>query len=221
MKILLLEDEKMLRDSIKEYLESTGHIVTMFADGKSAFESIQKDSYDMFLFDVNVPLLDGFELLESLNSLDIHKPTIYITAMTDIEDIQKGFDIGCNDYLKKPFHLKELALRIEKVQKDLNEFSKHHIILSENYSYDRDNEKLFFKGEDQRLTKKQLEIIDLLAKNLNNIVTFNKFRNLVWGNEFIDNATIRAEIHRLKSILKDEFILNIRGVGYKIDKYSA
>ena len=139
--------------------------------------------------------------------------------MADIEDIERGFSLGCSDYLKKPFHLKELALRIQKIEKDNLLKKQNHIRFSKNYSYDKKNRIIFFDSIPQKMTKKQLQIIDLLASNIGIIVDFNKFRTYVWDGEDIDNPTIRAEIHRLKNSLKDDFIINIRGLGYKIDKF--
>lgn len=219
MKILLLEDEVMLRDSIKEYLQTLGHIVEEFADGKVVLEAISKEDFDLLILDVNVPNVDGFEILEELRSRNIYTPTIYVTAMSDIEDIEKGFTLGCSDYLKKPFHLKELALRIEKLEKESILKKKNHILLSKNYSYDKNKKVLFFNGIPQKLTKKQLQIINLLATNIELIVDFDKFRDSVWNSEYIDNPTIRAEVHRLKSALKEDFIVNIRGLGYKIERF--
>jgi DNA-binding response OmpR family regulator len=115
MKILVLEDDHLLNEAITKYIETTGHIVTNFRDGDKAFISIKNNSYDMLILDINVPGLDGFELLEAIHELKIQIPTIYISALADIEDISRAFVLGCHDYLKKPFHLKELTIRIDKI----------------------------------------------------------------------------------------------------------
>ena len=217
MKILLLEDELMLNQAIKEFLESQGNIVTETFDGNEAISVIQKSEFDLLILDINVPYIDGLSLLESLHVKKIYIPTIYISALIDIEDISRAFDLGCYDYLKKPFHLQELSLRIKKVLSTKQEPSLH-VKLSANYEYDIQNKTLYFEKEPQTLSKKQQQIIDVLAKNIARIVDFEMFRIYVWNEAIIDNATIRAEVNRLKKILKEDFILNIRAMGYMIEK---
>lgn len=220
MKILLLEDELMLNNTINQYLTSIGHQVESFTDGQAVVDSIN-NSYDLLILDINVPTLDGFEILTILNSKKIFIPTIFISALSDIEDITKGYNLGCKEYLKKPFHLAELGIKINQILKSEQQTTSH-IKFSKNYSYSKTNKTLYFNNEPQNLTKKQLEIIHILALNINMIVDFERFRIDVWDAEDIDNPTIRAEISRLKKSLKEDFIKNIRGLGYKIDRfYSA
>jgi DNA-binding response OmpR family regulator len=217
VKILLLEDELMLNQTIKEFLESQGNIVTETFDGNEAIDTIEKSEFDLLILDINVPHIDGLSLLEALHVKKIYVPTIYISALVDIEDISRAFDLGCYDYLKKPFHLQELSLRIKKVLSTKQEPSLH-VKLSANYEYDVQNKILYFEKEPQTLSKKQQQIINVLAKNIGRIVDFEMFRIYVWDEAIIDNATIRAEVNRLKKILKEDFILNIRAMGYMIEK---
>ena len=217
MKILLLEDEVMLNESIQEYIEAQGHVVDTFLDGLEAFEAIKHNSYDLLLLDISVPGLDGLSFLERIHELKIFVPTIYISALVDIEDISRAYNLGCYDYLKKPFHLKELSLRIDRLVVT-NETPRVHLRLSKNYSYDQEHSSLLFNSSPQILTKKQSQMIDLLARNRGRVVDFEQFRVYVWNEQNVDNATIRAEINRLKKILHEDIIQNIRGMGYMIDK---
>ncbi|WP_428737128.1 response regulator transcription factor [Sulfurimonas sp.] len=217
MKILLLEDEVMLNESICEYLQSFGHVVESFFDGKEAFETMQKWNFDLYILDINVPQIDGLSVLEELHKLKIHVPTIYISALVDIEDISRAYNLGCYDYLKKPFHLKELSLRIERIV-SASKAPNVHLVLSKNYSYDQEHSTLYFQQEPQTLTKKQSQIIDLLARNRGLVVDFDQFQEYVWDEAIVDNATMRAEINRLKKILKEDIIVNVRGMGYMIEK---
>jgi len=219
MKILLLEDEVMLNESIKEYLESDGHIVDAFFDGAAAFEAVQNDAYDLLILDINVPGIDGLSVLEKMHKLKIHIPTIYISALVNIEDISRAYDLGCNDYLKKPFHLKELSLKIDRI-KLADDTPQLHLRLSKNYSYDQEHNRLLFKQEAQILTKRQSQIIDILARNRGMVVNFEQFSEYVWDDYLVDNATIRAEVNRLKKILYEDIIVNVRGMGYMIEKSS-
>ncbi|MDD2357155.1 MAG: response regulator transcription factor [Thiovulaceae bacterium] len=217
MKILLLEDEVMLNESIQEFLESEGHSVDTYFDGLKAFDDLKSKSYDLLILDINVPGLDGLTFLERLHELKIHAPTIYISALVDIEDISRAYNLGCYDYLKKPFHLKELALRLDRIKLS-NDVPRVHLRLSKNYSYDQEHNTLIFQGESQVLTKRQSQIIDLLARNRGRVVDFEQFSLYVWDENIVDNATIRAEINRLKKSLHEDVIINVRGMGYMIDK---
>ncbi|WP_324171011.1 response regulator transcription factor [Sulfurimonas sp.] len=217
MKILLLEDEIMLNESICEYLDAVGHQMHSFLDGLDALESIKENSYDLLILDINVPGIDGLSFLEQMHKLKIHVPSIYISALVDIEDISRAYNLGCYDYLKKPFHLKELTLRIDRVKVD-KEIPRVHLRLSTNYSYDQEHSLLLFNNEPQVLTKKQSQIIDLLARNRGMVVDFEQFRIYVWDENIIDNATIRAEINRLKKFLQEDVLTNVRGMGYMIEK---
>ena len=219
MNILLLEDEALLNDSIRDYLETLGHMVKSFKDGAKALELIDI-KFDLLILDINVPNISGFEIMEHLNKNEIFIPTILISALHDIDDISKGYELGCVEYMKKPFHLQELGIKINQVIKN-NKPQENHIMLSKNYSFAKSDKTLYFKNEPQNLTKKQLAIIEILAFNINMVVDFERFRMDVWDGELIDNPTIRAEISRLNKSLKEDFIKNIRGLGYKIERYYA
>ena len=117
MKILLLEDELMLNNAITEYLKGIGHMVESFCDGQEVLDTISNNSYDLLILDINVPTKDGFEILSELNSKKIYIPTIFISALIDIEDISKAYNLGCREYIKKPFHLGELGIKINQILK--------------------------------------------------------------------------------------------------------
>lgn len=216
MKILLLEDEAMLSEAINEYLASLGHRISLFEDGTDALERLKTETFDLLVLDINVPGINGLELLEQLHALKIRTPAIYISALVDIEGISRAYDLGCYDYLKKPFHLKELSLRIDKVMQSCS-IPQSHLKLSKSYSYDAATSTLVCENVTQPLTKRQLQIIDLLARNRGRVVDFDQFRTYIWDEEYVDNATIRAEVSRLKKSLKEDFIQNIRSLGYMID----
>jgi len=215
MKILLLEDDIMLNETITQYLSSVGHIVHSVKDGNECMKILEDEKFDLLVFDINVPHIDGLTILEELHKQKRMVPTIFISALIDIEDITRAFDIGCHDYLKKPFHLKELSLRIDKILKTTDVPMKHKRV-SKSYSFDSENMTLYFHNEPQVITKRQLQIIELLTNNRGLVCNYDMFRDYVWDDDFIDNATIRAEVNRVKKGLKEDFIVNIRGVGYMI-----
>ncbi len=217
MKILLLEDDIMLNKAINQYLESTGHVVLSTMDGKGCLETLEKETFDLLIFDINVPDIDGLTILEKLHEQKRMVPTIFISALIDIEDITRAFDIGCHDYLKKPFHLKELTLRINKILQT-RQVPQEHKRLSISYSYDSKERVLLFNNDPQILPKRQIQIIDLLAANRSLVCNYDMFRDYVWNDDYIDNATIRAEVNRVKKVLKEDFIINVRGIGYMIER---
>lgn len=220
MKVLLLEDELMLQSAISEYLLDIGYEVDAFEDGQEAYAHILTDKYDLFIFDINVPTIDGLTLLDILQKEKIHVPTVFISAITEIEQITKAYELGCYDYLKKPFHLKELGLHIERLVKIADIRAKNFIKISKMYSYDLKAKQLLFNSEIQVLTPKQGLIMEVLATNRNNVVNFELLRHYAWNDSPVDNAIIRAEIHRVRQILKEELIVTLKGIGYILAKHN-
>ncbi|QIR75021.1 response regulator transcription factor [Sulfurospirillum diekertiae] len=222
MKILLLEDDILLNESITKYLTAIGHVITSVRDGNICLQILENEKFDLLVFDINVPNVDGLTILETLHAQKKIMPVIFISTLIDIEDISRAFELGCYDYLKKPFHLKELNLRIDRISKTAKK-DMHHKRLSPSYSFDCDTMTLYFHEEPQVLSKRQLQIIEFLTRNRGFVCGFDMFRENVW-NDFdmdVDDATIRTEINRLKNNLKEDFIVNIRGIGYMIKVPSA
>lgn len=217
MKIMVLEDDIMLNEMISEYLSSTGHSIRSTTKGRECLDILENEKFDLLILDINLPDIDGFTILEYLHEKKRMIPTIYISALIDIEDITRAFDIGCHDYLKKPFHLRELTLRINKILKT-RIVPQRHKRLSKHYSFDAENMTLYYDNEPHILPKRQLQIIELLAHNRSLVVQYDMFRTYVWNDDYIDNATIRAEVNRVKKVLKEDFIKNIRGSGYMVER---
>jgi len=217
MKILLLEDDMLLNKAIVKYLNSTGHKIKSYREGKSALEDIKTKEFDLLIFDINVPNIDGLSLLEIVYKLKITTPVIFISALIDIEDISKAYELGCYDYLKKPFHLKELTLRIDKMLQ-IRSIPQEHTRLSKAYSFNQKDSLLFFNNSPQSLVNRQLQIIKLLTARMGTVVSYDMLRDDVWNDYSIENSTIISEVSRLKKNLKEKFIINIRSVGYKIDR---
>ncbi|RXJ87731.1 response regulator transcription factor [Arcobacter sp. CECT 8985] len=217
MKILLLEDDIMLNNAIKQYLESVNHAIISTRDGKTCLDILEDNKFDLLILDINVPKVNGLAILEELNKNKKVIPTIFISALIDIEDISKAFDMGCYDYLKKPFHLKELHLRINRLLQN-KVVPLQHKRLSRNYSFDLETTTLYFNNEPHILPKRQLLIISLLAKNRSLVVNYDMFRTYAYEDDNVDIATIRAEVNRVKKVLKEDFIINVRGVGYMVER---
>lgn len=218
MKILLLEDDILLNNAITQYLTSIGHIITPVRDGNVCLNILQNKVFDLLVFDINVPNIDGLSIVERLHTMKKMAPVIFISTLIDIEDISKAFMLGCFDYLKKPFHLKELALRINKIARTQPPVTLRHKRLSKCYNFNSETMTLYFNNEPQVLSKRQLKIINFLAHNKGFVCSYDMFMDTVWDDIEVDVPTIRAEINRLKNILKEDLIVNIRGMGYMVKR---
>ncbi len=217
MNILLLEDELGLRESIAEYLEDSGFCVDAFEGGEEAMDAIFSKRYQLFLLDVQVPGINGFELLSQLRKAGDKTPAIFITSLTNIENLSRGFEIGCSDYIKKPFELKELEIRLEHaLKKECLHANDVQIPLGGGYRYDTRNFQLLKDGESVLLSKTEKRILETLIKHRGSVVSIEQFQDEVWG-EYMDPANVRVQINKLRKKMQDAMILNIRGLGYKID----
>ncbi len=216
MRILILEDEYALRISIEEFLEDLGFEVKGFERGDEFLDELYNQSYDVILLDVKVPGINGFELLKELRSAGNQIPAIFVTSMTHVNDLAKGFELGCCDYIKKPFDLKELEVRLRNVLRRECFASKQDIVeLGKGYRYDVAKMQLLHNNKEIALTKQEKRILELLIKNRGSVVSVEQFCEEVWG-EYVDSANVRVHINKLRKKLDRELIQNIHGLGYKL-----
>lgn len=216
MKILLLEDDVILQEIIEEYLIEKGYRVESFFDGEKALDAIGHGSYDLLLLDVNVPNIDGFEILAYLRDIGNTTPTIYITSLAGIEDLKKGFALGADDYLKKPFELEELDARISHLIKlyrlqDEIEFDSVKFIPKAH--------QIIIDGETHEMRQKEAKVLEYFIKNSGKIISGDEIIENVWDDEHIPtHATIRTYIKNLRKLLGDkEYFDNIKGEGYRFN----
>jgi len=218
VRILILEDEQVLAMTIQEFLEDSGYEVRHYSNSDDAYNAIFDITFDLLLLDVKVlGEYNGFEMLQNLRSDGVKVPAIFITSLTDIDDLSYGYECGACDYIRKPFDLIELKLRIDQVIK-LHCFTSNEekIALPFGYHYDLNKMKLERDGETISLAKTETKIMELLVKNRGNVVTYQMFWEEIWG-EWIDPSNIRVQVGNLRKRLAHEVIKNIRGVGYSID----
>ena len=218
MKILLLEDDLILNEIIEEYLISQEHEVITAFSGNEAQDYLYSQTFDLLILDVNVPFVSGFELLKELRTQNIKTPTIFITSLNMVEDMQKGFDSGCDDYLKKPFELKEFYLRINNIKRLFNITPKELINISKDTFLDIQNLLIIKNNQKIHLAKKECEVLQYLI-NSSKTVSIEELSLNLWAYEDNPNdSTIRTYIKNLRKILGEEKIINIRGVGYRFNK---
>lgn len=218
MKILLMEDDLLLNEIIEEHLQNKGYDVVSSFSGDEAQNIVYSQTFDLLLLDVNVPNINGFDLLEDLRQKDIKTAAIFITSANMMDDIEKGFKSGCDDYIKKPFELKELDLRIENIKRLYNISPSSHIQIADNILLDKDNLLINKNNERIHIAQKECDVLAYLIKNKNKPVSIDELSLNVWAYEEAPIAsTIRTYIKNLRKIIGDEYILNIRGVGYRFN----
>ena len=205
-KILLLEDDPNLAKSLIKYLKFHNYSVDWAKNGDEAMELSYQNRYLIYLFDINVPLINGIDLLQSLRDANDLTPTIIISAMVDINSITKGFIAGADDYIKKPFDPDELLIRIKSKTKMLQNIS------FQDYIIDLTNKRVYYRGEEIFLGRVLQDIFITLITNYPNPVIYDELIRLL--DKPSENA-LRVNIAKLKKIVDIE-IKNIRGVGYKI-----
>jgi DNA-binding response OmpR family regulator len=206
-KLLLLEDDPTLSKTLIRYLTQNGYEVDWAKNGEEAVDMSYDNSYDLYLFDINVPLINGVDLLTSLREADDFTPTIIISALVDIASVTKGFIAGADDYMKKPFDPEELLVRIKAKTAMLKERVKFR-----DFEVDIRTDEVFCNGESIQLGNVQKNILISLIKNFPNPVVKDELMLFL---EKPSDLALRVNIAKLKKNINIQ-IQNVRGVGYKI-----
>ncbi len=216
-RLLLLEDDMGLHETLKEYLQEAGYSVDSAYDGHEAQDIIYEHRYDLYLLDVKVPKLSGFDLLQDLRRHDSTVPAIYMTSLNSIEDLQRGYDSGCDDYVKKPFALRELKLRIEALLK--RTFAGAHedaINLGQGLWYDIAASKLMHEGTQVRLSHKQHRLLKLFLQNSDSVLSHEQIMQELWDyDEKPSDEALRTYIKNLRKLLGKERIVSVKKHGYR------
>jgi len=218
MKILLLEDDMILSEIIEEFLTELNYEVSLAYSGTEAEDLAYSTNFDLLLLDVNVPNGNGFEFLGELREVGNKTPAIFITSLDDPQDMQIGFDKGCDDYIKKPFELKELEIRINNIKRIYKIEDSAILTINEHLSFDT-NSYLLIKDDDQiQLPKKEALILMYFAKNKNKTISTEELGVNVWDYESSpSDATIRTYIKNLRKVIGAEILTNVKGVGYRFN----
>jgi len=214
MKILLLEDDPIIAEQIVDYFELCGHRVDSYSDGLEMVDNANPNSYDIMLLDINTPGMSGLEVLKEFRGVSIDTPAIFVTAMSDMEYLKDGYSAGCNDYVRKPFDIEELELRIEHL---VHENSSTIIEITDLYRFDMSQEKLYLADQEVHLNSKEQSLLYLLLKHKNQSVSKESIINYVWDDLNVCDNTLRTKIKKLRDKLEENFIQSLRGAGYKIE----
>jgi len=208
-KILLLEDDEILSQTLVQILEAEGYDVVLAKDGEEALDFTYKNKFDMYLLDINVPLVSGVDFLKLSRDAGDKTPAFFITALRDIDSLSKAFDSGCDDYIKKPFDMDELLIRIGSVLK-----KKNPLIEYKNIKFDLFENRIFKDEKEVELGLVEKAVFALLLRNISTVVHKSAFYDEM---QKPSDSALRVLINKLRKIFDIE-IINIKGIGYKIEK---
>jgi len=215
VKILLLEDDVILQEIIEEFLMENDYRVESFYDGEKALDAIGTDRYDMLLLDVNVPNIDGFEILSYLREIGNTTPAIYITSLAGIDDLKKGFDLGADDYLKKPFELEELRARIEHI---VRLYRLQEEIEFDGMKFIPKAHQIIIEDQLIEMRQKEAQVLEYFIRNTGKIISCDEIIENVWSDDSMPtHATIRTYIKNLRKMFTKEYFDNIKGEGYRFN----
>ncbi|WP_338409345.1 response regulator transcription factor [uncultured Flavobacterium sp.] len=220
IKILLAEDEASLGLIIKESLENRNFTVTLCENGEIGFKTFMKYSFDVLVLDIMMPKKDGFTLAGEIRQINKEIPILFLTAMSRTEDVIKGFKIGCNDYIKKPFSIEELIVRIISLSNRSQQIAKKIILNIGKYEFNVEKQHLKYDNKIFRLTNRETSLLELLAHNKGEITERALILNTIWQNDdFFSGRSMDVFITKLRKKLNLDptvEIINSRGRGYKL-----
>lgn len=218
--ILLVEDDVNLGKILKDFLEMEGFLITLARDGEEGFEEFSKSGFNLCLLDVMLPKMDGFSLGQRIRKINQNIPIIFLTAKSLKEDKLKGFDLGADDYITKPFDEEELVRRIKAVlrRSNLENSTVEMQFKLGNFEYNHINLTLTIKGKESRITQKEGEVLFLLLQSKNNVLRREDILVKVWGeNDYFMGRSLDVFITKLRKHLKPDpqvKIENVHGVGF-------
>src|SRR5687768_1570566 len=222
IRVLYVEDEAFLGKIVKESLESRNHEVLMETDGAKATELFKKCKPDICVLDIMLPNKDGFTIADEIRELDEHVPIIFLTAKTQTEDVVKGFSMGGNDYIRKPFSMEELIVRIQNLLRNKVEGQQKitgNSVPIGAYTFQLNRQTLIKGAEEKKLSFRESELLKLLYENRDKIIDRKDILNLLWGNDsYFNSRNLDVYITKIRGYLKDDpklEIITIKGIGYR------
>lgn len=212
IKILLLEDDLLFAQSLEDFLDEEGYAVTIVHNPHQALELTYSQKYDLYLLDINLPIMSGIEFLDSLRQSGDETPAIFLTSYQDKEVMKEGFLKGCDDYLKKPVDLEELGLRIFSLMKRYKGEQKQCI---NEICIDIEQKRVYKNNEALDVSLREFDLIALLFRNKDKVVSKEMIIDTLWSSdEEGSDGAIRVYINRLKKVLNTDALKNVRGLGY-------
>ncbi len=223
IKVLLAEDDKNLGSILKTYLEAKGYETTLKADGQQALDAYHKGEYNFCIIDIMMPVKDGFSLARDIRREDKNIPILFLTAKSMEEDKIKGFELGADDYITKPFSMEELLARMKAILRRVNQekpYKKENIYEIGRYTFDYDRQILSIDKKKQKLTSKESGLLKLLCDNVNEVLDRTDALKKIWYDDSYFNArSMDVYITKLRKYLKDDDnieLINVHSVGFKL-----
>jgi DNA-binding response OmpR family regulator len=216
-KILLLEDDANLNETIVEFLEDEGYEVESTYEGYEAEEKLYESKFDLLILDVNTPGLNGYEVLRGARERGVDAPAIYITSLNSVEDLEKGYASGCDDYVRKPFVLKEMLIRMETLLKrGFYHEKKEFIEIGESIKYDIQTGQLMIDDKAVTLGNKETRLLKLFVKSQGEILSHERIYEHLWDfDEEPSDTALRTYIKNLRKMIGKDRIVSIKKQGYK------
>ncbi|MCK9203596.1 MAG: response regulator transcription factor [Bacteroidales bacterium] len=223
-RLLLAEDDRNLGNILKNYLEAKGYATTLCINGQEATETFTKKEFDFCILDIMMPVKDGFTVASEIRATNKKIPILFLTAKTLQQDKLKGFEIGADDYITKPFSMEELLLRIQAILRRTEESGKinssGNIYNIGNYFFDYNRQTLTIQGKEQKLTSKEAGLLRLLCAHGNDVLDRSTALREIWNDDSYFNArSMDVYIVKLRKYLKGDprvELINVHGVGFKL-----
>lgn len=219
IKILLVEDEKMLAEILSDTLSDRNFDVRLAYDGIHALEAIKKEPFDVIISDVMMPNLDGYSLAKKLRNEGCNTPILFLTALSATEDVVKGFETGGNDFLKKPFAIDELIVRVKALagRAEVMDAQETSYVIGE-YEFNPSSKELTIRGEQTTLAARESAVLVRLCRRRGHVVEASELLKELWGDDnYFNLRSLNVYITRLRNHLKADptvEIESVRGVGY-------
>ncbi len=214
MKVLIIEDDVQLGIAISEFFKIKEFDIVNVKDGLDAINQIDNGNFDLYIIDINIPRINGLDLLKYIRKTDLNTPVIIITASLEIQNFATAFENGCSEYIKKPFHLKELDIRINNL---LSLQKSDNIIVNDELYYNPNRKQFFYHNKPIQLRYKEKRFCEILMKHVNTIVPNNTIYDYVWEGEIKETYPLRQLLVELRKKLPFDIIQTKIREGYMIE----
>jgi DNA-binding response OmpR family regulator len=221
LKVLLAEDDKNLGTILKAYLEAKGFPTELCVNGQEALDKFKRDDFNFCILDVMMPVMDGFALAKEIRKLDKKVPLLFLTAKSMQEDKIRGFELGADDYLSKPFSMEELLMRMKAIiRRSAEDTVRATVFQIGQYSFDYNRQILTSPDDENKLTSKESELLRLLCENMNRVLDRSVALNKIWFDDSYFNArSMDVYITKLRKFFKNDpriDLMNVHGIGFKL-----
>lgn len=221
MKVLVIEDNRDIAANIADYLEPKGHVLDFAVNGRHGLQLALNECYDVIVLDIMLPGLDGMSVCRRLREQTrVTTPVLMLTARDQLDDKLEGFQAGADDYLVKPFSVKELEVRLEALVKRSQNRGGNRLLQVADLQYDPETLKATRAGRGLELNPIQRKLLEALLLNTHRVVSREELETLIWGDELPDNDVLRTHIYHLRNVVDKPFTIKlihtVHGAGYRL-----